>query len=304
MVVQHATSSTFGPNTQPAKCREIPRCSAKLAHGMAHKKVAAYRRSREVTAEDLGRRRLFLVAAIDFRPDLEREYQKLRPLALEAASAIRAAVPDFGRHETVRWGDVAQLGEIAAADHAQWSALAPVADLRRELLAWAEKWHLLPSANNSWVLGAATLYRCNTTGSDPVPLQVPPLPEPDSWTLTLPALELGQAEAAWREQVAQLFERAVREHVADRREYVAGVNEMATVPGANWIDKIEPIAPLRRETRQHHELAARWQVGSETWTDFLVREGLVNRKSDHLKSVLWDVLASLEIAPRPLTEPA
>ena len=281
----------------------------RLAHKMAHTKVAAWRWPYGESREVWKRRNTFLQAAVTFAPTMLEELRALQPLAQDATTAMLEVQWIRSRGVTWRHLDIhvsIMRDRHAAPDHNPWvdgltdpKRRRQLFDLHEALLAWAQRWHMKMRPDPrcpeeevpDWVL--QTVFASLRDAPTDTPVQIrqqefdfgPAINVPitafevEPWSGDEPANE-------WRERWLQRFDAHLRDHL----------NEATQV--LNRSD-LEPVSRLRSENTAHLQRAARWQVGGEDWDTFLTREKLVGRKASNVRDKIRAALELIGIAERP-----
>jgi hypothetical protein len=184
------------------------------------------------------------------------------------------------------------VSEVALIEHGV-SQLPPAAQrtvtaAHDALAAWATKYHL----RAEWVLTDVGLYllrpdpltpRFYSTGG-----HVPVFPGSNDFRIEVQGWSGFESAATWLEETQAQLLRLLKAHVSETEASLA-------------MRGYEPIKVRKGAGREYVELAARWQVLGQSWSDFLQAEKLPDgreRDARNLRSKINAALKRVGIQPR------
>lgn len=302
MVVQYARSECFSTRRLPPGTGQYSPVPARLAHEMAPKPpnlkpAPGWTKPGYGSWERYHQRGHFMRAAANASPDLVVDYKQLATVSSRAKALLGA--------EYLSWSALDSHVQVIEAVGEDWTELSPQAqaaalEYRDALLRWQARYHLRAASErhhsgapaSDWILEGA----CSNLGLPESPLPpgvavyTPPVPYSESeLTLTVKGWDGTESAAEWHTRVMAELDGRLRVHVAQAE---------ATLSARGF----EPLPVRKAPGLEYLELAARWQVLAQSWSDFLQAEILPSgreRDARNLRSKILAALRSVGIEPRP-----
>lgn len=302
MVVQHARSECFGTRRLPSSTGQLSPVPARLAHEMAHKppklsSAPGWTKPGYGSWERYQQRGHFMRAAANASPELVTDYKQLATVSNRAKELLGA--------EYLSWSALDSHVQVIEAVGEDWTELSPqaqaaVLEYRDALLSWQSRYHLQAASErhhsgapaSDWILEGA----CSNLGfpGSPLPpgvtIYTPPVPYAESQlTLSVRGWDGTESAAEWHARATAELDMQLRAHVeqAEARLSARG---------------FEPLQVRKAPALEYLELAARWQVLGQSWSDFLQAEKLPDgreRDARNLRSKINAALKRVGIQPRP-----
>lgn len=301
MVGLYARSESFSTRRLLPGTGQYSPVPARLAHEMAPKPpnlkpAPGWTKPGYGSWERYHQRGHFMRAAANASPDLVVDYKQLATVSSRAKALLGA--------EYLSWSALDSHVQVIEAVGEDWTDLSPQAqaaalEYRDALLRWQARYHLRAASErhhsgapaSDWILEGA----CSNLGlpGSPLPpgvvIYTPPVPYADSQlTLSVRGWDGTESAAEWHVRATAELDTQLRAHI-ERLE--------ASLSARGF----EPLPVRKTRALGYLELAARWQVLGQSWSDFLQAEKLPDgreRDARNLRSKINTALKRVGIQPR------